>query len=80
MEKTRTKGFWVIQCRRCGKWGAREVRKSLDNVRYICPYCKTGKKLKEKNQYGISVKYCGPYDDSRTASFMVRNKNAGVKQ
>ena len=74
------KGYLAIQCHICGKWGAREIRKSLENCRYICPYCKTGKKIKEKSKFGISVKYYGPYSDSKTASLVVQEKNAGVKQ
>jgi len=66
--------FYVFQCKKCGRWSVREVRK-LDSAVFKCPYCRHQEKIKKKSDFGLSLKYKGGFDNPNEASIIALAEN-----
>ena len=54
------KRYKVVQCPNCGKIGT-----SMAVINYKCIYCGKSRKIKKKNDFGLSVKVLKDFDDPR---------------
>jgi len=51
--------YYVFMCHKCGAWGSKEVQKLT--ATFICRFCNKRCRIKKKDQYGLAMKYKGPY-------------------
>ena len=62
--------FYVFKCRRCGRWGVKELRVDILHGTYTCKYdnCRNTSKIKKQSEFGLAMKSQGPYDKPGDAS------------
>lgn len=72
------KGYWVMQCRDCGKWSVREIRKSVLKAMFICRYCNKKFNINTKKRYGLNLNYINPVDDPNVATLKCQKLNKAL--
>ena len=67
-------GFFVFQCKNCGKWGTREVRKVYKAI-YKCVYCNKSGQIKKSTELGLAFSHKGPYESGSLAAKVCQELN-----
>ncbi|GAF97077.1 unnamed protein product, partial [marine sediment metagenome] len=60
--------FYVFRCKHCGKWGVKEVRKSLKIARFRCAFCLKIMGVKHTGVLGLALLHNGPYESGLKAA------------
>ena len=67
--------FYAFKCNSCGRWCAKETNKDLRDYIFKCTYCRKSIKFNKKNQFGLSLKYKGPFELPQEATVVVIEEN-----
>jgi len=69
--------FYVFRCKRCRRWGVKELRVGLLHGTYTCRFesCKKTSKIKKKGEYGLAMATRGPYDNPSAAAQICKKLN-----
>jgi len=74
--------FYVFRCKRCGRWGVKELRVELRHGTYTCRYesCKKTSKIKKKTEYGLAMSSYGPYDTPNIGAEICGKLNGAMRK
>ena len=71
-------GFWVFQCKNCGKWCVKEIRGSVKQAMFNCKFCNRTYKIKKTGEFGLQLNNKGPMTAGE-ASVKCSQLNGGDK-
>jgi predicted nucleic acid-binding Zn ribbon protein len=69
--------YYIIMCRNCGTIQTKIIKGFIGDAFFKCFKCEKRFKLKKKNEYGLTLKTWGPYDNGSMAAKICAALKAG---